>query len=83
MDELGFLARGGVVPARMRATDWAATAAGPVPLWPEVLRTWLASLLSSPQPTALCWGPERATFFNDAYLPILGDRADGALEVGS
>ena len=27
----------------------------------------------------ICWGPDRTTFFNDAFLPMLGDKAAQAL----
>ncbi len=39
----------------------------------------LATLLGSPQPMYLAWGPQLLSFFNDAYAPILADRLDGAM----
>jgi PAS domain-containing protein len=39
----------------------------------------LATVLSSPQAMFLAWGPDLHVFFNDAYRPLLGKRADGAM----
>ena len=56
----------------MRATDWAATPLGPVEGWPPGLGSIVATLLGSRQPMFLWWGRELVQFYNDAYIPSLG-----------
>ncbi|CCH13183.1 Sensory box histidine kinase/response regulator [Stenotrophomonas maltophilia D457] len=62
----------------LQDSDWArsATAASA----PAELRTLLAMILDSPEPLWLAWGKEdKAFFFNDAYLPMLGEKLHGAM----
>ena len=53
--------------ARMRALDWSTTALGPVEQWPQALRTSVRIVLGSGYPMAICWGPDFALLYNDAY----------------
>jgi PAS domain S-box-containing protein len=68
----GFLTGGGLMGERIAAHDWSATALGPIAAWPAALRTTLGLVLNSGFPSFLCWGPELISFYNDAYLPVLG-----------
>jgi PAS domain S-box-containing protein len=68
----GFLTGGGLMGERIAAHDWSATTLGPIAAWPAALRTTLGLVLNSRFPTFMCWGPELISFYNDAYLPILG-----------
>ncbi|HEY8579809.1 MAG TPA: PAS domain S-box protein [Beijerinckiaceae bacterium] len=61
----------------MRTYDWAATPLGPEAGWPQSLRTALSIMLSSAFPTYLAWGPDLTSFYNDAYIPIMGDKPSG------
>ncbi|HWM61689.1 MAG TPA: PAS domain-containing protein, partial [Rhizomicrobium sp.] len=63
----------------MRAFDWASTPLGPPEAWPRTLRTCLRIMLASRQPMWVWWGPELINFYNDAYLPIIGDKHPAAL----
>jgi hypothetical protein len=58
--------------ALMRSVDWAATAVGPVALWPQSLRTALSILLETGFPMYIAWGAAFTQFYNDGYRPILG-----------
>jgi PAS domain S-box-containing protein len=71
-----FPADKGTMEARIRAYDWSATALGPPESWPQSLRSALRNALRSKFPAYLVWGPERISFYNDAYLPILGAKPD-------
>src|SRR5688572_24707152 len=51
----------------MRATDWSATALGPVSGWPHSLRAAIRLMLTSRFPMWLGWGKELTFFYNDAY----------------
>ncbi len=79
MDDWGFLTADGRVARLLRAADWAESLLGPPSRWPDLLRSTLATMLTSPQPMALCWGPDRVGFHNDAFEPLLGGGAEGAL----
>jgi PAS domain S-box-containing protein len=68
----GFLTGGGLMGERIAAHDWSATKLGPISGWPPALRTTLGMVLNSRFPTFMCWGPELTSFYNDAYIPILG-----------
>ncbi|WP_295519920.1 PAS domain-containing sensor histidine kinase [uncultured Stenotrophomonas sp.] len=58
--------------------DWARSAAAAAA--PVELRTVLSMILDSPEPLWIAWGAEDMTFFfNDAYLPMLGDKLHGAM----
>jgi PAS domain S-box-containing protein len=68
---------GGIMGECVRIHDWAATPLGPAETWPQSLRTALSIMLSSAFPTYLAWGPELTSFYNDAYIPIMGDKPSG------
>jgi PAS domain S-box-containing protein len=59
--------------------DWTATPLGPVAGWPAPLSSLAALVRAMRHPAFLLWGPERTFIHNAAYLPILGERAAGAL----
>ncbi|WP_295569787.1 PAS domain-containing sensor histidine kinase [uncultured Stenotrophomonas sp.] len=62
----------------LQDSDWARSAAAASA--PPELRTLLAMILDSPEPLWIAWGrEEKAFFFNDAYLPMLGDKVHGAM----
>jgi signal transduction histidine kinase len=71
-DPLDFLAGGGEMGERIRASDWANNPLGPVAGWPQSLRTAVSICLSSRFPTALWIGAELRLLYNDAWRPILG-----------
>ena len=63
----------------MRAFPWETTAVGPVACWPHSLKSAVRTVLDLRLPAYLAWGDSYVQFFNDAYVPILGDKKDGAL----
>lgn len=67
----------GIMGECVRTHDWTATPLGPAETWPQSLRTALSIMLSSAFPTYLAWGPELTSFYNDAYIPIMGDKPNG------
>lgn len=62
--------------ARVRDHDWAATPLGPIADWPAELKLATALVLESGFPTALVWGPDLITIYNDRFRPILGDKPE-------
>ena len=73
------LAHGGMMGARMRAFDWAASPIGPVERWPVALRTLVGIILGAKQAMYAAWGPELTMLYNDAYAAILGHKDADAL----
>jgi PAS domain S-box-containing protein len=71
-----FLDNGGNTGRRIRDFDWSQHPIGPIDGWEPVLRTGLGIALSSSFPCFLLWGEDLALFYNDAYIPILGQKQD-------
>jgi len=69
----------GQMAARMAAFDWSATGLGPRERWPSSLRLITDTILASRFPMAVRWGPQFILIYNDAYVPILGDKHPAAL----
>ncbi|HET6725788.1 MAG TPA: PAS domain-containing protein [Gammaproteobacteria bacterium] len=65
---------GGGMAALVRAHDWSRTPLGPFESWPQSLRTVVDMALASPLPHLICWGAELTCIYNDAYIPLLGDK---------
>ena len=64
---------------RFRKTDWSATPLGPVESWPAELRMAVRTVLPSEVPMLLWWGPQLVQLFNDAIIPVLGDKYPAAV----
>jgi signal transduction histidine kinase len=60
------------------ATDWAATPLGPPQDWPQSLRTAVSICLNSRFPMFVWWGPSLVNIYNEAYVPMLGQRHPAA-----
>ena len=74
---------GGEMGRRMRAFDWARTELGPAETWPQALRVAVRILLGSGYSMYIGWGPRFIQFYNDAYIPILGEKHPAALGLGT
>jgi PAS domain S-box-containing protein len=59
---------------RLASHDWASTPVGPRESWPQSLRIALGICMSSRFPMFVWWGPQLINFYNDAYIPVLGDK---------
>ncbi len=68
---------------RTRSHDWASTPVGPIENWSQILLTALNLLLTSRFPTVIFWGQDLNVFYNDAYLPLMGDKHPSALGVSA
>lgn len=61
---------------RIRSYDWASTPLGPIGRWDNELRLYVSLVVDSAFPTALVWGGELTTIYNDAFRPILGGKPE-------
>ncbi|MGH8451298.1 ATP-binding protein [Pseudomonas sp.] len=59
---------------QVRLHDWASTPLGPLEQWPDVLKITVALCFASSFPQAIVWGPSLTTLYNDAFVPILGNK---------
>jgi signal transduction histidine kinase len=57
---------------RIRDHAWLQTPLGPVESWPRSLKTIVELMLASRQPSAIAWGADLSSLYNDAMIPILG-----------
>lgn len=58
----------------VRTYDWARTPLGPIADWPQSLIFAVSTLLLSPVPIVLLWGPDGIMIYNDAYSGFAGGR---------
>ncbi|WP_260923207.1 sensor histidine kinase [Novosphingobium sp. 9] len=60
--------------ARVDAFDWSTTPLGPRANWPSELEIVVRQILDSSFPKAIVWGDRYTTIYNDAFIPILGNK---------
>ncbi|HVV45315.1 MAG TPA: HAMP domain-containing sensor histidine kinase, partial [Bryobacteraceae bacterium] len=60
--------------SRIAAYDWNTTSIGPPERWSTALKTTVRILLANRFPMLLWWGPDYVSIYNDAYIPILGQK---------
>lgn len=74
-----FLASSGEMGGRIKAFNWSATSIGAIETWSSSLQTALQILLFSKFPMQILWGTDFIQFYNDAYIPIAGNKHPTAL----
>lgn len=55
------------------AYDWNASPVGPIESWPQSLKNAVSLLLQNGMPMYLAWGKDFTQFYNDGYVPFLGN----------
>ncbi|MCZ0962838.1 PAS domain-containing protein [Paracoccus benzoatiresistens] len=70
---------GGLCGELVRKFDWSRTSLGPIEEWPRHLRIKVNSLVNSPIPQVLMWGPDHVMIYNDGYREIAGNYHPQAL----
>jgi two-component sensor histidine kinase len=65
-----------VMAGRVRDCDWERTPLGPSADWAPELRASVTMVLDAGFPSALIWGDQLTTIYNDGFMPILGDKPD-------
>jgi PAS domain S-box-containing protein len=74
-----LFAGGGEMAALIRSHDWSHSALGAVEEWSQSLKTAIGLVLGSPYPMFIWWGDQMINLYNDAYIPMLGQRHPQAL----
>jgi len=74
-----FLEGPGEMLGATRVFDWGKTSLGAPEHWSQSLRTTLSVMLNSRHAMCLVWGADLIFFYNDAYIPFLGNRHPAAL----
>lgn len=64
----------GAMADHLRTFDWAGTAVGAISEWSDELAIAVNMLLGSRQPMLLLWGRDLVQFYNDAFVPSLGEK---------
>ena len=77
--EASIFATGGRVGALLQALDWSTTPLGSPDTWPQSLVSTVSICLSTRFPISVYWGPEYILLYNDAWIPLEGDRHPVAL----
>jgi signal transduction histidine kinase len=67
-------ASGGETGALVRRLDWAKTPLGPIERWSLALQAAVSTCLSSSFPMVLNWGEDLIQIYNDAAIPVFGNR---------
>jgi PAS domain S-box-containing protein len=70
---------GGEMAERIRRYPWETTAIGAISGWSETLLCAINMMLESQFPMLLIWGPEMVVLYNDACIPLEGERHPDAL----
>ncbi|PSN15026.1 hybrid sensor histidine kinase/response regulator [filamentous cyanobacterium CCT1] len=73
-NELIFLRNGGKTGSLIQEFNWVDTPLGPIEGWSQSLKVALQILLSSRFPMQILWGSDYIQFYNDAYIPIAGNK---------
>ena len=69
-----FLSAGGQTGELLRSMDWHNHPLGPPAQWPQSLKTSVGIVLHSAYPMFIWWGPDLFTIYNDAYIPLMGNK---------
>ncbi len=62
-----------------RSVDWASTSLGPAEHWSSDLRQMCNLIMASPHPAAMYWGEDLVAVYNEAYIPLAGQKHPGLM----
>ena len=74
-----WLFASGEMAERIRSFPWGATRLGPPEGWAQALRVCTNLMLEAHHPGYIAWGADLTSLYNDAYIPILGDKHPDSL----
>lgn len=71
-NEQDFLIHGGEAAFLINRVNWNAHPLGNPSVWDQLLKHTLSLILSNPCPMLVLWGSNNFTFYNDAFIKIIG-----------
>lgn len=71
-----FLDQSSIMGRKVAMLDWSKTSLGPIETWPTSLKTTIGLILRSGFAKCLCWGPDHIAIYNDAFVPVLGEKSE-------
>lgn len=63
----------------VRDFDWSLTRLGPMSQWPSQLRHAVVQMMYNPDPRLMLWGEASIMIYNEACIPVWGERHPGCL----
>lgn len=72
-NEQYFLIHGGEAAFLINRINWNAHPLGNPSVWDQLLKHTLSLILSNPCPMLVLWGSNNFTFYNDAFIKIIGN----------
>ncbi|KAJ9656073.1 hypothetical protein H2198_005233 [Neophaeococcomyces mojaviensis] len=63
----------------IRSINWSDTALGPIESWPRELRQMFRLAVADTSPAVIYWGPERTIIYNEAFIPLIGEKHPNVL----
>lgn len=72
-NEQDFLFHGGEAAILINGINWSAHPLGIPNIWDKLLKQTLSLILSNPCPMLVVWGSNYYTFYNDAFIKIIGN----------
>jgi hypothetical protein len=60
-----------------RDVDWTTSPLGTMDLWPDQLRQMALAIVADPAPAVIYWGDSQAIIYNEAYIPLIGEKHPG------
>jgi hypothetical protein len=56
---------------------WENSPLGPMNQWPDQLRQMVLLIVADPNPAVVYWGDSQAIVYNEAYIPLIGEKHPG------
>lgn len=72
-NEQDFLIHGGEAAILINRVNWNAHPLGKPSVWDQLLKNTLSLILSNPCPMLVLWSSNNFTFYNDAFIKIIGN----------
>lgn len=69
----------GELAALCRSKAWNDTLLGAIDTWPPGLRAIAATIVASPLPMIVLWGPQLTQIYNDGYREVMGGKHPAGL----
>ncbi|HEU0136430.1 MAG TPA: PAS domain S-box protein, partial [Flavobacterium sp.] len=79
VSDITYFEGGGSMGHLILSMDWTENPLGDPTRWPHLLKSSTRTMLLSPQPMAIVWGPDFRLLYNDAFAELLTSRKSEVL----